>query len=29
MSNWKELLREAKELFDDGIIDEQEFKQLK
>ena len=29
MSDWKELLKEAKELFDDGIIDEAEFKALK
>src|SRR6056300_1753810 len=29
MSDWKQMLREAKELFDDGIIDEDEFKQLK
>ena len=29
MSNWREMLREAKELFDDGFIDEDEYKQLK
>ena len=29
MSNWREMLKEAKELFDDGFIDEAEYKQLK
>ena len=29
MSNWREMLKEAKELFDDGFIDADEYKQLK
>ena len=26
MSNWRELLKEAKELFEDGLLDESEYK---
>ena len=29
MSSWREMLKEAKELFDDGFIDENEYKDLK
>ena len=29
MSNWREMLEEAKSLFDDGLIDETEYKQMK
>ena len=29
MANWRELLKEAKELFDDGLINESDYEQLK
>ena len=29
MSDWKDLLKEAKELFDDGLIKEAEYDQMR